>query len=93
MGKHRNKKSKKRSVKKHIKDRCPKCKEYHFLTRHHVYPQCFWGATLHTEMICRKCHNDLEYFIQRIEGKDQDNRRIQLPRKSYLNIYRLFISL
>lgn len=74
-------------------DICPKCKTKKILTKHHIFPSCFWGKYGEIALICRDCHDDLEYFIQTIEGKNKNKMRNQLPKISYLNIYKLFVSL
>ena len=70
---------------------CPKCKTEQKLTNHHIFPICFWGKNGDKVLICRGCHDDLEYFITRIEGRTRKGKRNQLPRISYFNIYLLFI--
>lgn len=72
---------------------CPKCKTEQDLTRHHIKPKCHFGHTKETELICRDCHDELEFFIQKIEGKNRRGRRIKLPEFTYRNIYRLFITI
>lgn len=70
---------------------CPKCREHKKLTRHHVYPKTHYGPQGETELICRDCHDDLEYLIQETEGRNRKGRRIKLERAAYLLIFQQFI--
>lgn len=43
---------------------CPKCKEIKPLTRHHIKPRRFFSSNnKNILLICRDCHNNLEFFI------------------------------
>lgn len=73
---------------------CPKCKEVRkSLTKHHLLPCCHFGRNGPIAYICRTCHDDLEYFLQRIEGRTKKGKRNKLPKCSYFTIYEIFISL
>lgn len=72
---------------------CPKCRQETLLTKHHVQPKTHnrGRGSSHIEYICRSCHDDLEYFIQSVEGKNNKGRRNKLPDYVYRNLYNFFV--
>lgn len=72
---------------------CPKCNEVRPLTKHHVLPKTHFGHTKEIELICRECHDDLEYFIQVTEGRNRRGRRIKLCRTMYRLLWLQFLTL
>ena len=45
--------------------KCPKCREYKKMTRHHVYPRRHFGKRNNNVIfhLCRECHVELETRI------------------------------
>lgn len=70
---------------------CPKCNQHKKLTRHHVHPKTHYGGGGKTELICRDCHDELEYFIEQHEGRNKKGRRIKLPKVVYETLFFQFI--
>ena len=63
---------------------CPKCKEKKSRTRHHVYPQRFYGRGKNNTLtidLCQSCHTLLEKMIP----------KEKMPNAFYLNVLRRFL--
>jgi len=72
---------------------CPKCNEVRPLTKHHVLPKTHYGHTREIEYICRACHDELEYYIVSVEGRNRRGRRIKLCREVYRLLWSQFLTL
>lgn len=74
---------------------CPKCNEEKNLTRHHIFPRTHFkgNQTLLAEiiLICRECHDDLEYEISMQEGRNRKGKRNRLRVIDYVIILQNFI--
>lgn len=46
---------------------CPRCGQLVWLTKHHVFPQRFFGKTedgnVAVVLLCRECHDELELLL------------------------------
>lgn len=44
---------------------CPVCLKVKQLTRHHLYPQCFYSKQHNAPklFLCRECHDELHKFL------------------------------
>ena len=62
---------------------CSKCGKKKSLTKHHVLPQRHYHGTGKVILLCRKCHNNMEKFIQ---------YRERLVALEYYEIYEQFIN-
>ena len=71
--------------------KCPKCKQNKMRTNHHIFPKCFYGNSGPTELICRDCHDRLEIFLQKREGRDLSGNRNKLPTHHYILLYYKYI--
>jgi len=62
---------------------CPKCKQYKPMTRHHIYPKCFYGKEKNDTvfLLCRDCHTELEKNIP----------SFRMPHSFYPNVVLAFI--
>lgn len=63
---------------------CVKCLEIKSGTRHHVYPQRFFGGEGPILWLCRQCHDALEVIIP---------QHTQLHKEDYLTMAREFLVL
>ena len=61
---------------------CPKCGLVKRLTKHHIYPQRFFGKEGPTKLLCRDCHDELELIIPDL---------IKLSKRRYWEIYYDFL--
>jgi len=71
--------------------KCPKCKIERKLTKHHIYPRTHFRIN-EAEYICRTCHDELEYFIVLVEGRNSNGLRNKLKASVYPLIYQIFIN-
>lgn len=63
---------------------CPKCLEVKELSRHHVFPRR-WFERKEIFILCRQCHNQIEFIIsERERGK-------KLQEHIYLEIIKSFL--
>lgn len=76
---------------------CPRCGEHCRLTRHHIYPKRWFQKrrklwreyNLHTVLLCRECHDDIERIILDEELAESDNGiRVELT----LSVYDLIVA-
>lgn len=72
--------------------KCPKCKKVKKMTSHHIFPKTHFKGKGKRGLLCRECHNDLEYEIQKQEGRNKKGERIKLDPIVYLSIWNSFIS-
>lgn len=75
-----------------LKGNCPKCSKHKFLTKHHILPRChFTQGSGRIVYVCRACHDDLEIYIELIEGKNNKGKRNKLSTWNYEIIYHDFL--
>lgn len=59
------------------KSQCDKCGTDRNITHHHIVPQCFtqflevdypgiWKSRFNRSWICRKCHNNYEFYVSKL---------------------------
>ena len=62
MNRRKNKRRRSCKKRRHCKGKCPKCGDEKSLSRHHILPKR-WFKCNEICLICRSCHNDLEFVI------------------------------
>ena len=71
---------------------CPKCDKLKKLTKHHILPRChFKGGSGKIVYLCRVCHDEIEKFIEQVEGKKPNGKRKKLSYWQYPIIYQSFL--
>lgn len=71
--------------------KCPKCKEVKKLTSHHLLPKTHFKGKGERRLICRECHDKLEFEILKEEGKNKKGKRRKLDPIVYFSIWNSFI--
>lgn len=75
--------------------KCQKCGSQKKLTRHHVWPRCFYKGRGPIVHLCRNCHNEIEIKImseeRRLSSGHLEGGRYQLSRAEYMEILTEFM--
>jgi len=75
-------------MKKKIDKRvCPKCFEVRKLTEHHILPRRFYKFNKHVIYLCRKCHDNIEVIISKLESENNG----RLDTDGYYKVIKDFI--
>lgn len=70
---------------------CPKCSKNKTLTKHHILPRTHFKGSSKIVYLCRTCHDELEKYIESVEGKNRKGKRNKLSYWQYPIIYTDFL--
>lgn len=66
---------------------CDVCNCFLKLQRHHIYPKVHFGHRGDIALICEFHHRDFEHYMQILEGKKPNGRRVKKDKSWYLETY------